>query len=92
MARNKTLIFFLHGTEHSKGICVMQRPNSLFSLKYLLIDPNRGRFVIAKIKLGNEELFLASIYAPCDYQHKTFFIQNLCTNIGRIYTRDELSV
>ena len=73
-------ILFSHGTEHSKGTCIMQRPNSLFSLKYLLIDPN-GRFVIAKIKLGNEELFLASVYAPCDSQHQTFFIQNLCTNI-----------
>ena len=51
----------------------------MFSLEYLLIDPN-GRFVIAKIKIGHEELFLASIYAPCDSQHQTFFIQNLCTN------------
>ena len=73
-------ILFSHGTEHSKGTYIMQRPNSLFSLKYLLIDPY-GRFVIAEIKLGNEELFPASVYAPCDSQHQTFFIQNLCTNI-----------
>ena len=46
-------ILFSHGTEHSEGTCIMRRPNSLFSLKYLFIDPN-GRFVIAKIKLGNE--------------------------------------
>ena len=52
----------------------------MFSLKYLLIDPN-GRFVIAKIKLGNQERFLTSVYAPCDSQHQTFFSQNLCTNI-----------
>jgi len=73
-------ILFSHGTKHSKGTCILQRPNSLFSLEHLSIDPN-GRLVIAKIKLGDEDFFLASVYAPCDSQQQTFFIQNLCTDI-----------
>ena len=36
----------------------MQRPNSLFSFKCLSTDPN-GRFVIAKIKLGDEDSLLS---------------------------------
>ena len=35
----------------------LQRPNSSFSFKCLSTDPN-GRFVIAKIKLGDEDFFL----------------------------------
>lgn len=73
-------ILFSHGTEHSKGTCIMQKPNSLFSLKSLSADPN-GRFVIGQIKLGEEELFLTSVYAPCDSQNQSLFIQNLATNV-----------
>ena len=57
----------------------LQKPNSLFSFKCLSTDPN-GRFVIAKIKLGEEDFFLASVYAPCDSQQQSLFIQNLCTD------------
>jgi len=45
-----------HGKKHSKGTCILQRPNSLFSLERLSIDPN-GRLVIAKIKLGDKGFF-----------------------------------
>ena len=51
----------------------------MFSLERLSIDPN-GRLIIAKIKLGDEDLSLASVYAPCDSQHQVLFTQNLCTD------------
>ena len=73
-------ILFSHGTKHSKGTGILQRPNSLFPIECLSTDPN-GRFVIAKIKLGDEGVFLASVYAPCDSQQQSLFIQNLCTDI-----------
>ena len=74
-------IFFSHGTKHSKGTGILQRPNSLLSFECLSTDPN-GRFVIAKIKLGDEDFFLASVYALCDSQQQSLFTQNLCTDIG----------
>ena len=74
-------ILFSHGTEHSKGTCIMQRPNSLFFLKSLLIDPN-GRFVFAKINIGDDELFLTAVYALCDPQQQSSFTQNLCMDIA----------
>lgn len=52
----------------------------MLSLEHLSIDPN-GRLVIAKIKLGDEEFFLASVSAPCDSQQQTLFTQKLCTDI-----------
>ena len=76
-------ILFSHGTEHSKGTCIMQTPNSLFFLKSLLIDPN-GRFVFAKINIGDDELFLTAVYAPCDPQQQSSFTQNLCMDIAII--------
>ena len=44
-------VFFSHGTEHSKGTCILQRPNSLFSSSVQLIDPD-GRLVIVKISFS----------------------------------------
>ena len=73
-------IILSNGTEHSKGTCILQKPNSLFVLKCLFTDPN-GRLVIAKIKVSDEELFLASVYAPCDLQNQSIFIQNLSSYI-----------
>ena len=49
-------------------------------MKCLFTDPN-GRLVIAKIKVSDEELFLASVYAPCDLQNQSIFIQNLSSYI-----------
>jgi len=48
----------------------------LISLEHLSIDSN-GRLVIAKMKLGDEGSFLASVYAPCDSQQQTLFTQDL---------------
>ena len=73
-------IIFSHGNEHSRGTCIMQRPNSAFTFQCLLVDPN-GRFVIAKIKIGDEELFLTSVYAPCVSQQQLSFIQDLGVNV-----------
>lgn len=42
-------------------------------------DPN-DRIVIAEIKLG-DEVFSASVYAPCDSQQQFLFSMNLCTEI-----------
>ena len=52
----------------------------MFSSSVQLIDPD-GRLVIVKIREGDEDLFLASVYAPCDPQNQCCFIQNLCTVI-----------
>ena len=66
----KTL--FSHGTKHSK----LQRPNSLFSLEHLSIDPN-GRLVIAKIKLGDDDFFPFMLQVIPNNK----LCLNLCTDI-----------
>ena len=59
-------VFFSHGTEHSKGTCILQRPNSLFTSSVQFIDPD-GRLVIVKTREGDEDLFLASVYNVLPY-------------------------
>lgn len=76
-------IFFSHGTEHARGVCILQKPNSRFHLKCLTIDPD-GRYIVTKIKIGDEELFLTSIYAPNDHHQQLLFIKNL----GKIITTE----
>ena len=36
-------LFFSHGTEHARGVCVMVNPNSLFQVESVEID-REGRF------------------------------------------------
>ena len=74
-------LLFSHDTKHSKGTGISQRPNSLLSFECLSTDP-KGRFVIAKIKLGDEDFFLSSVYAPCDSQQ---VVNDLC--LHKIYVQ-----
>jgi len=76
-------IIFSHGTEHSKGTCILQKPNSACLLKSLSTDPN-GRYVFGKISIADEELFIASVYAPNDHQLQLSFIQALSHPIASV--------
>jgi len=82
-------ILFSHGTKQSKGTCILQRPNSLFSLDHLSIDPN-GRSVIAKSKLGDKDFFLASVYVLCDSQQQTLLPRIPVQILSLKQTRSEL--
>ena len=78
--------YFSHSVQYIPKVFA----NSLFSLEHLSIDPN-GRLDIGKIMLDDEDLFLASVYGPCDSQQQTLFTQNLCTDILSLkQTRPEL--
>ena len=48
--------FFLHGSDHSKGVCVL-------SAEALELDSN-GRFLILRLKMGKSALYVINVYAP----------------------------
>lgn len=73
-------MFFSHGTKHSKGICILQRPLFTANLTCLESDPD-GRFIIAKLEVGKEEIYLSSIYAPSDHRQQSAFIQSISKNL-----------
>ena len=55
--------FFSHGSVHSKGVCILLKANTSYALNLIYADPN-GRYILAKISTGDEELFIANVYAP----------------------------
>ena len=71
---------FSHGSEHSKGVCIFLKVNSAFVLNLIYADPN-GRYIIAKLKIGDEELFVVNVYAPNHYLEQATFIRNLEANL-----------
>ena len=53
--------------EHSKGICVLIKPNSLIQVDIVEPDTN-GRYIILRLKTPGETIFnIVNIYAPTDY-------------------------
>ena len=56
------------------------KSNAPFSLHIIYSDPN-GRYIIAKLKVGDEELFVANVYAPNQHNKKLTFIKNLVPDL-----------
>ena len=46
-------IFYSHGSEHSKGVCVLIKPNSPIQVEIVELDTN-GRFIILRLKTPGE--------------------------------------
>ena len=71
--------FFSHGSVHSKGVCTLLKANTC-ALNLIYADPN-GRYIIAKISTGDEELSIANIYAPNHHIEQIAFVKNLSASL-----------
>ena len=52
-------IIFSHGSEHSRGVCMLLNVNSGLSFTTVHVDRD-GRHLIAKINIGDEQLFVVN--------------------------------
>ena len=73
-------IFFSHGSDHSKGVCVLIKPNCVLSAEALEIDLN-GRFIILRLKTGENALYVINVYAPTDKSEQIDFIDFLSKKV-----------
>ena len=68
-------IILRHGSEHSRGVCILVKPNG-YPLETIESDEER-RYIFANLKLTTEKLFVANVYAPTDYRLQIPFSQKL---------------
>ena len=73
-------IIFSHGSEHSRGVCMLLNVNSGLSFTTVHADRD-GRHIIAKINIGDEQLFVVNIYAPNKGSEQELFIRSLGANL-----------
>ena len=73
-------MIFSHGSEHSRGVCMLLSANSGFSLSTVHADRD-GRYLIAKVNIGDEQFFVINIYAPNKDAEQELFIRNLGANL-----------
>ena len=73
-------IFFSHGSSHSRGVCTLLNPNSLFNLRRIEAD-SEGRLLIVKVIIDEDCYFVSNIYAPTDYRDQDSFIRSLSERI-----------
>ena len=66
-------IIFSHGSEHSKGVCILVEPNG-YRLETIETD-EEGRYILANLKLATENLFVVNVYAPTDCRLQTLFLK-----------------
>ena len=69
-------IFFSHGTNHSKGVCILINPAIHCQVDYCNSN-NSGRIVLITITLGSQKLTLCNIYAPTNQTNQLEFMQEL---------------
>ena len=72
--------FFSHGYDHSKGVCVLIKPNCVLSAEALELDSN-GRFIILRLKTGENALYVIYVYAPTDKCEQIDFIDFLSKKV-----------
>jgi len=74
-------IFNSHGSNHSKGVCVLIKPNSPLHAEIVELDVN-GRSIILCLKtLGEINLNVVNVYAPTDPREQIDFINSFSKKI-----------
>ena len=74
-------IFYSHGSNHSKGVCVLIKPNSPLHVEIVELDVN-GRFIILCLKTPGEiNLNVVNVYAPTDPREQIDFINSFSKKI-----------
>ena len=72
-------IFYSHGSNHSKGVMILVNPRYQLEVIRSIKDKN-GRSIILEIKLDNQNLVLANVYAPNDISQQIKFYQRVSVN------------
>ena len=74
-------IFYSHGSNHSKGVCVLIKSNSPLHVEIVELDVN-GRFIILCLKTPGEiNLNVVNVYAPTDPREQIDFINSFSKKI-----------
>ena len=70
-------MFYSHGSNHSKGVAILIKPNHLnIELKRTIHDKS-GRFLIMEARIEQTDITFAKIYSPNDNTNQINFFKNL---------------
>lgn len=69
-------VFFSHGTNHSKGVCILISPSTNYQIDYSYANTS-GRIILITLVLGLQKVSLCNIYAPNNHSNQLEFIQEL---------------
>ena len=69
-------IIFSHGSNRSKGVCILIYPSENIKSEHFFKDSN-GRIVLTTIEFNGFKLSLCNIYAPNNLTEQITFIQEL---------------
>ena len=68
-------IIFSHSSEHSRGVCILVKPNA-YPLETIESD-EEGRYIFANLKLTTEKVFVVNVYASTDSRLQIPFLQKV---------------
>lgn len=84
-------IFFSHGSNHQKGVCILLNPASKLAIEECHMD-NEGRIVAVNVVLNNLRFSICNIYAPNCLAEQTKFAQTLNAFLLRYLSVDKLII
>ena len=67
---------YSHGSDHSKGVCILIKPNSTVHADVVELNTNRI-FIILRLKTQGEVSFnVVNVYAPTDNREQIEFLDS----------------
>ena len=82
---------FSHGSDHSKGECVLIKPNCLLSAEAVELDSN-GRFIVLRLKTGENALYVINVYVPTDKREQIDFLDLLSKKVTSLTDASNLII
>lgn len=69
-------IFYSHGSDHSKGVGILIKPDSTLNADVVDVNTN-GRFIILRLNTQDEaSLNVVIVYAPTDNRQQSEFVDS----------------
>ena len=68
-------VFFSHGSNHSRGVCILVDPSNKIKVDYSFTD-NCGRIVLITLNFDCLRLSLCNIYARTMYRNSFSLFKN----------------
>ena len=69
-------IFYSYGSDHSKGVCILIKPDSTLNADVVDVNTN-GRFIILRLNTQDEaSLNVVIVYAPTDNRQQSEFVDS----------------
>lgn len=84
-------MFFSHGTNHGKGVLILEKDHVDFELQSIKVDL-QGRYILLEATIQDSPFLLLNIYAPNKCSEQCDFFKTISEELNSSFTLSDFSV